>query len=456
MVPRNSAASSARRFGFIRRVDCITNAESTSRFSGRFSGLWRNPDFLKLWIGQTISEIGSRITRDGLPLTAVLVLNAQPSQMGFMTAVGAASVLLFGLMAGVWADRIRRRPILIAADLARAALLISIPIAAFAHRLSMGQLYAVIALAGFCTVFFDVAYQSYLPSLVERDNLLEGNSKLMMSSAFAEIAGPSLTGILVQLITAPVAILFDALSFFVSALSIGLIRKPEPANAAPAAIPHLKEETIAGLRFIFTNPLLRPLAGFAATMFFSMSFLGPLYVLYAIRELHLTPAALGLVISMGGIGAMIGANVAPLIGRRFGFGRTFLLAALGIVAASSLIPLAHGSVALGMAFLMVQQLLGDTSFATFFVNELTLRQTVTPEHVLGRVNAAMQLLSRGIFPFGALAGGALAGVVGVRMTISVGVFGVLLASTWLLAAPLRKLRELPAPVSAPGGAHELL
>ncbi len=210
------------------KVDFITNGKPKSRFGG----LWRHPDFMKLWAGQTISELGSRITRDGVPYTAVIVLNAPASQMGFLTAVGAASVLLFGLLAGVWVDRFRRRPIMIAADLARAVILASIPIAAYAHRLSMAQLYVVIALAGFCTVFFDVAYQSYLPSLVERENLLEGNSKLAMSASAAEIAGPSLTGILVQLITAPIAILFDAISFLISAASVILIRKPEPAASS--------------------------------------------------------------------------------------------------------------------------------------------------------------------------------------------------------------------------------
>ena len=239
------------------KVDSITNGKPKSRFGG----LWRHPDFMKLWAGQTISEMGSRITRDGVPYTAVIVLNAPASQMGFLTAVGAASVLLFGLLAGVWVDRFRRRPIMIAADLARAVILASIPIAAFAHRLSMAQLYVVIALAGFCTVFFDVAYQSYMPSLVERENLLEGNSKLAMSASAAEIAGPSLTGFLVQLITAPIAILFDAISFLVSAVSVMLIRKPEPAHQPSTTKPH----PIAGLRFVFSHPLLRPLACFSIT-----------------------------------------------------------------------------------------------------------------------------------------------------------------------------------------------
>jgi MFS family permease len=413
------------------KVDFITNRKSKSRFGG----LWRHPDFMKLWAGQTISQVGSRLTRDGIPYTAVLVLNAPPSEMGFLTAVGAASVLAFGLLAGVWVDRFHKRPIMIAADLARAIILASIPIAAFAHRLSMVQLYVVIALAGFCTVFFDVAYQSYLPALVERENLLEGNSKLTMSASIAEIAGPGLTGILVQIITAPIAILFDAISFLISAATVMLIRKPEPAHPTHAT----KQHPIAGLRFVFSHPLLRPLACFSVTAFLSLGLLGPLYVLYAIRELHITPAELGIAISIGGAGSLIGASLAPAIGRRWGLGHTFIGSALLMAAAYALIPLAHGPRPLPLIFLMAQQLFGDFALSTFMINELTLRQSAAPQEMLGRVNAAMQLMTRGVFPLSAVAGGMLAAAIGIRPTLTIAVFGVLAASLWLVASPLRKL-----------------
>ena len=406
-----------------------------TRAKTRFGGLWRHPDFMKLWSGQIISEIGSRITRDGVPYTAVIVLNAPASQMGFLTAVGAASVLLFGLLAGVWVDRFRRRPIMIAADVARAVILASIPIAAFAHRLSMTQLYVVIALAGICTVFFDVAYQSYLPSLVERENLLEGNSKLAMSASVAEIAGPSLTGLLVQLITAPIAILFDAISFLISAVSVLLIRKPERPYQEPAETPH----PIAGLRFVFGHPLLRPLACFSITAFFSMGFFGSLYVLYAIRELHITPAELGIAIAMGGVGSLVGATFAPAIGRRFGMGHTFIGSVLMMAGAYALIPLAQGPRPLPMIFLMVQQFFGDLAFSTYLINVLTLRQSVAPEEMLGRVNAAMQLMTRGVFPLSAIAGGVLAGTIGIRQTLTLAVAGIFAATLWLIASPLRRL-----------------
>jgi predicted MFS family arabinose efflux permease len=429
----------------LQRVDCITTVKAGSRFAG----LWRHPDFLKLWAGQTISEVGSRITRDGLPLAAVLVLNAKPSQMGFMTAVGAAAVLLMGLAAGGWADRMRRRPILIAADLARAALLVSIPVAAFLHRLSMAQLYVVTALAGFCTVFFDVAYQTYVPHLVERPNLLEANGKLAMSSAAAEIAGPGLTGVLVQLITAPIAILFDALSFLVSAASVWLIRKPEPAPTPPPEH-DIQQETVAGLRFIFRHPMLRPLACFSATTFFFFGLIGPLYVLYTIRDLHFPPALLGVLIALGGVGSMLGATLAPMAARRFGLGRTLIGSIVIVIACYAMLPLAHGTVAVAAMFVAVQQLGGDTAFTAFNINELTLRQTVAPDHLLGRVNGAMQLLTRGIYPIGAVVCGLISERAGVRGTIAIAMIGIAVSSLWLIASPLRRLRTLPDPTPVRG------
>ena len=200
----------------------------------RLTGLWRYPDFLKLWLGQTVSEIGSHITREGLPLTAVIVLGATPFPMGVLASLSGMSTLVFGPLAGLWVDRRRRRPILIAADIGRAVVLASVPLAAAFRVLYMRQLYIVVVLAGILTVFFDVAYQSYLPSLVERQRVLEGNSKLALSTSMAEIVGPGLTGVLVQLITAPIAILVDALSFLWSAMMVWLIRKPELIPAPQA------------------------------------------------------------------------------------------------------------------------------------------------------------------------------------------------------------------------------
>ena len=405
-------------------VDCIKKPD-------RFGGLWRNPDFLKLWSGQAVSEIGSRITREGLPLTAVLVLGATPSAMGVFAAIQFSAVLLVGIPAGMWVDRIRRRPILIAADLARAALLATVPWAAAHHALTMTHLYSVIALSGILTVFFDVAYQSYLPSLVARDQILEGNSKLAMSAATAEIAGPGITGVLVQLLTAPIAILFDAISFLFSAATIATIRNPEP-RPQPHAHESVRAEAVAGFRFIRGHDVLRPLAYWSVTANFFMSWVAPLYILYAIRDLKLGPAALGLAIAFGGAGQFLGAALAPRATRRFGLGLTFILCAFAVAFALLIIAVARPPLAFALTALIVQQIVGDTAFTVFAINELSLRQSVAPEHTLGRVNAAMQMMSRGVWPIGALVGGALASAIGTRATLALSAVGILLSATCLL------------------------
>jgi len=410
------------------------------------ANLWRHADFLKLWIGQTISEVGSRISRDGLPLTAVMVLGATSAQMGVLLAVGTSATLLFGLGVGVLVDRLRRRPVLIWADLGRALVLSWVPLAFMMKILSLPQLYAVAALSGVLTVFFDVAYQSYLPSLVERAHVLEGNRKLGLSSSTAEILGPGLTGVLIQLITAPVAILFDAISYLFSAGAVALIRKPEPAPK-PRADVHVWTEVSAGGRFLAHHPLLRALGGRAATHYFFGGFVASLYSLYAIRELHMSPAVLGLAIAVGGVGNLIGALVSERVVRRFGLGPTFVMMSVVVGFAFLLIPLAGVLTRFSVALMMTSQFVGDMAWSIYNIHDLSLRQSVTPDHVLGRVNAAMQLLTRGVFPAGAILGGVLGGAIGLRGTLAVAGLGILLSSIWLIVSPVRKLREQPAPVT---------
>ena len=272
----------------------------------RVGGLWRNPEFLKLWTGQAISQIGSRISREGLPLTAWLVLGATPVQMGLLTGIGAGAVLLPGLFAGAWVDRLRRRPVLIGADLGRAALLATVPIAAGMHRLSMLHLALVAGGAAGLSLLFDIAYQAYVPSFVERDNLMEGNSKLALTESIAEIAGPGITGLLVQLLTAPVAILFDAVSFVCSAISIAWIRKPE-SRPERHPDPHIGREIMEGLRVSLGHPMLRALAARSAMLAFFAGFPSALYVLFVVRDLGVKPAMLGLIIAVGGVSNLAGA-----------------------------------------------------------------------------------------------------------------------------------------------------
>jgi predicted MFS family arabinose efflux permease len=404
-------------------------------------GLWREPDFLKLWAGQAVSQVGSWITLVGLPLTAAKMLNASPLQMGILSGAGAAAILLFGLFAGAWADRLRRRPILIWADLGRAAVLGTVPLAAACDRLTMGHLYLVAAASAALTVFFDVSYRAYLPSLVSPENILEGNSKLALSESIAGVAGPGIAGVLVAAITAPMAILFDAVSFVCSALSVWLIRKPEPRQE-PGAAPHIGREIVEGLRASWHEPILRTLLLRSATAATFIGFGGSLYILFAVRELGLSAALLGAVIAVGGVSGVFGALIAKRLVRRFGFGRTVIGAALLPAVAALLPPLAHGPVLLCAAILAVAQL-GDMAWTIYDINELTLRQAIAPSHVLGRVNSAAHLTFRGVLPAGALLGGLLAKGIGLRAAMFVGAGGFLLSTLWLVFSPIRRLRELP-------------
>jgi predicted MFS family arabinose efflux permease len=404
-------------------------------------GFRLDTDFRKLWIGQAISQIGSNITSVGLPLTAVLVLKASPLQMGFLSGVGAAAVLIFGLFAGAWVDRLRRRPILIAADLGRAVVLGIIPLAAMLHRLTIGDLYLVALGSSILTVLFDVSYQAYLPSLIARANILTGNSRLALTESIAQIAGPGIAGILVQLITAPMAMLFDAASFACSAISVWLIRKPEPLPTRTLE-PHIGREISEGLGASWRDPLLRALAGRKATSAFFLGFGSSLYFLFTMRELGLTAALLGIIIAIGGTSGLFGAFLAEWLVGRFGFGRTFIGSAAVIGMAMLLIPLAHGSVATCSAFLIASQL-GDLAWPVYTISERSLRQAITPNHLLGRVNSSMHLLFHGVLPLGSLAGGAIAQAVGIRQALLIGAIGVLLSTMWLVFSPVRRLRKLP-------------
>ena len=396
-------------------------------------------DFKKLWAGQTISEICSRITREGLPLTALLVLHADAGQMGVLAAIGSASVLAFGLGAGMVADRFRKRPLMIGADLLRAGLLGLVPLAFINHALSMSALLMVAALAGVMTVLFDVAYQSYLPMLVPADQLLESNRRLGISASTAEMLGPAIAGVLVQAISAPLAILVDAVSFLVSAASVAAIRQPEPAPQRKPGTPVIAE-ALEGFRFIWAHAALRALLLRSVTAFLAMGLIYPLYLLTAIRIVHLSTSALGISIALGGAGALAGAFLAPRLSKSLGFGATFWGTAVLIGCAQLLIPLAAEFPRIGLWCLCLQQFAGDSMFMVYYVNETTLRQSLAPEQVMGRVNGAMQLASRGMLPFGALAGGFLGERWGVANTLWIGAGGVLLSCFWLL--PVRRVREV--------------
>jgi len=402
------------------------------------TGLWNNSDFVKLWLGQTVSQFGSGITGIALPLTAVLVLAATPAQMGILGALDGVAVLVIGLLAGVWVDRVRRRPLLIATDLGRAFLLSTIPLAALLVVLRIGQLYVVAAMVGMLTVLFNVAHSAFLPSLIPQESLVEANSKLGISDSLAEIGGPATAGPLVQLISAPFALFFDALSFLFSAYCLGLIHTPEP----PPALKQRKSiwhDLVEGLHMVLKNPLLRALAGSAGIFSLFGNFIGALYALYIIRQLGAPAIFLGLLVATGGVSALVGALMAERVVRRFGLGMTVGVGLFMYGATGLLIPLAGGSLALALSLLFLSQLIGDASVSIYLIAEVSLRQSIVPANMLGRTNASMQFLSQGVAPPGALLAGILGGMIGLRLTILIGVLGVILAGTWLLLSPVRKV-----------------
>lgn len=413
------------------------------------AGLWRNPDFLKLWTGQTVSELGSRITRDGLPLAAVMVLGADAFEMGMLRAIGGAAVLLLGLYAGVWVDRMRRRPIMIVADIGRALLLAIIPAAALLHRLTMPLLYAVAAVTGALTVFFDVAYLTYLPSLVERDNILEGNSRLAISSSIAEVAGPGLTGVLVQALTAPIAILFDAVSFLFSAFMVGWIRKPEPRPERDGSGDPLRE-ALEGVGVIWRNPVLRALGGYAVTTYFFYGIFGALYVVYAIRDLKMGAILLEFAITFGGLASLIGSSVARRISGRIGIGPTLVVAPVIIGVGTFLIPAAEGGIVWATTMIVLSQFVCDFSSVIYNIHELSLRQTLAPPAALGRVNACMRLLTFGVLPLGSVLGGLIAGPWGMRGAMIAAAAGILLSASWLILSPVWSVSAVEVAAAAHG------
>ncbi|HWI53865.1 MAG TPA: MFS transporter [Symbiobacteriaceae bacterium] len=416
--------------------------------SRRFSGLLGHGEFLKLWSGQTISLFGSLVGRIALPMMVVLVLDATPMQVGLLRAVEVAPGLVAGLFAGVWVDRLRRRPIMIAADFGRAVLMGLIPLLFLIGSLTMGYVYAIAFFVSILTVFFDVAYQSYLPTIVEPNELVEANSKLEASASLAEISGFSLAGVLVQFLTAPVTILVDAISFVVSAVSLLWIRTPEPPPPPAEHRQGMWSEMRAGMQVLFSHPVLRALAAADGIISLFGNIIGTLIMLFVLRELNLPPAVAGVVFALGGVSSLVEAVLAGPVVRRFGLGRSLIVSLLMSAAATGFLPAAAGPLPLVIAFLAAQQLFGDGAIIIYMINATSLRQAVTPERFLGRVSATLRVSDWTCMLVGTLLGGILGELIGLRSALVVACLGQLGAGVWLWFSPVRTMREQPEPITA--------
>jgi MFS family permease len=403
--------------------------------------LWRNGDFLRLWSGQTISQFGSQISGLALPLLAILVLDASAFEVAALGVAEFLPFILFSLPVGAWVDRLRRRPILIVADWGRAVALASIPVAYVLDSLSITQLYVVGFIVGVFTVFFDVAYQSYLPSLVEREELTDANGKLEVSRSAAQTAGPGVAGILVAILTAPYAILVDAVSFVASALFVSSIRLRESVDPAESEKrERLRSEIADGLRFVLRHPIMRPSLVYVALVNFFSNLVFSIYIVYAVRELDLSPATIGLIGSLGNVGLLLGAVVAPRLATRFGVGPVLIAVAAASGFSLWLVPLARDGLVIPL--LVASGVMFGFCAVVYNVVGISLVQAITPDRMLGRMTASRRFVVFGVIPLGMLAGGTLGTSLGLRETMWIGAVGSSVCFLALLASPIRQIKTL--------------
>lgn len=401
--------------------------------------LYANRDFRRLWIAQAVSAFGARITREGLPIVAVLALGAEAAQVGVLAALSYGPALVVGLACGGLVDRSRRRGLMIAADIGRAIVLLALPAAALLGALSLPWLYVAAAVVGALSVLFEIADHAYLPSLVAREHLTRANASLSATEATAEVGGPALAGLLFQLLTAPFAIAVNAATYLASAVALLTIRKPEPP---PRAEPGARwwNDVATGFATVWRDALIRPLLVMTGTNSLFGSFFAALYVLFALETVGLTPALLGLTITAGGLGALAGAALAPRLSERIGAGPAIVAAGLACAAANLAIPLAPAGPLLGTAALVFAQVVGDALAVAAAVLAASLRQSLLPQERLGRAGASFHAVGGGMAVLGALAGGLLGQVLGQRETLLIACAGLALGPALAAFGPLRRLR----------------
>jgi MFS family permease len=410
----------------------------------RVLSLWRDPSFRRFWTGEAISLLGSQVTALALPLSAVLLLDAGPAEMAILGLLSYLPFLVVTLPAGVWADRRRRRPLLLVANVGRAAALLAVPAGAWLGLLSLPLLYAVALVVWVLTVLFEVGYLAYVPHLVARHQLVDANARLQATSSAAEVGGPGLAGLLIAAVGAPVAILIDSASYLASAVLLLGISRGEPEPAAARRQSDIVGDIRTGLRVTFTHPVLRAFALAAASNNLAWQIVEVVLLIYATQVLRLDPLAIGALFSVGAIGAVFGALAAGSLGRRLGVGRTIAAAMVLCGAGTLLVPLAAPPSALGWATLALALFMGGFGNTISVVHVITVRQTITPDDLLGRMNASYRTLTYGAIPVGAMIGGVLGETIGLQATMAVGAVGVFLAPLWVLLSPVPGIRDAVA------------
>jgi MFS family permease len=395
-------------------------------------------DFRRLWFADMVSQVGARMTFLAAPLLAVLYLDASTFQVALVRTCETVGWLLFGLLAGAWVDRVRCRPVLLATDLARAALMLSVPVAAAFGVLTLWQLYVVMFGVGVLTVFFDVAHQSYLPRLLPPAELMSANAKFAANASVAAVAGASVGGYLVQLLTAPFVFVLDALSFVWSALWVRAIRHREP-RVARAPDRHLGREIAAGVRFVCRHPLLRPIALATATIVLCQGAGMAVSVVFLVRDIGLSAGVIGLLGTVGLLGALLASAVTGRVVRWLGQARALVLGTL--LLGPGFLVQAFTTPGWGLVWWVVSGFVAAFCVILTNVVSATIRQTVCPPELLGRMNATMELMAWGMMPVGSLLGAALS-FSGTRTTLLVSGAGACLAVVWLLLSPLARRTEI--------------
>ncbi|MFD6275251.1 MFS transporter [Streptomyces sp. NPDC060209] len=405
--------------------------------------LWRDQRFRRFWAGNTVSQFGDRITELALPLIAVSALNASANQVAWLTALIWTPNLL-AILLGAWVDhRARKRRLMIIADLVRAAVLLSVPAAYLSGAVSLGQLYAVALLTGAAGVLFNTAYPPFFVGLVPRASYVDANSKLSASRSASHVAGPAIGGALIQVFTAPVTLVVDALTFLASALLIGRVRVDEPPAAGDATAPPLLQRAREGLALVVRHPVLRAGLGCAATVnFFTFLAGSGLIVLFASRNLGLSAGVIGIAFGIGATGSLIGALVAPEVSRRFGVGRSIAVGAVLFPAPIAIAAAADGPFWLRAGALAACEFLSGLGVMLFDVNLNALQTTVIPDGLRSRVAGAYGTINYGVRPIGAVVGGFLATVIGLRATLLIAAVGGVLSLLWLLPSPIPRIRSL--------------
>lgn len=409
------------------------------------TSLWREPAFLKLWTGQTAAQLAAQVSFLAVPLAATIALDATPFQMGMLMAVASLPSLVFGLHAGAMVDRRPRRPLMIGADLIRAVALAAIPVAWWLGLLSFPLLYLIVLVSGVGSLLFDVAYGAYLPTVVERDRLVDGNSKLELSRTASELVGPAVAGNLIQFLGAPLTLLGNALLYLVSALTIWRIRADEQVGDLAREHDHgIRQRIRAGLAIVWRTGVLRAVVGTRGVLNLFNAMLEAVFVLYIVQVLEVGPAALGIVFSVGGLGFLVGALLPPVINRRLGLGVTTAIALVVIGASDLLVPLAEGAGRLALPVLVAAQFLFGIGMTLFNVNQASIRQALTPDHLRGRAGATARFVAMGVVPVGALLGGVLGEILGLRETLVLAAIGEIGAAAWIWRSPVRKISDLDA------------